>query len=191
MTRIDPAGALLAGVSILYPLTAALAVRWLGPGWVVLALCALLAARALIKPARRAVPAPLTLGLLAVAATIGLVALRDQTLAVRLYPACMNAAMLAAFGASLIKGPSMIERFARIAEPELPETAVAYTRRVTWVWVGFFIVNGSIAAWTAFYADWSLWTLYNGLITYIAIGALFVGELLTRTLARRRAAGHS
>jgi uncharacterized membrane protein len=187
MTRIDPVGVLLAGVSILYPLTAALAVRWLGAGWVVLALCALLLLRALLPTARR-IPAGLTMGLLAVAAAMALVTLADKDLAVRLYPALMNAAMLAAFGASLVKGPSMIERFARLAEPDLPESGVRYTRAVTWIWVVFFVANGAIATWTALYADWGLWTLYNGLLAYIAMGLLAGGELLFRMLIRGRAA---
>jgi len=118
---------------------------------------------------------------------VGLVALYDHELSVRLYPALMNASMLAAFAQTLWRGPSMIERFARLAEPNLPESGVRYTRLVTWVWVVFFIVNGAIAAWTAFYADWPLWTLYNGLIAYIAMGVLFAGEWLVRPLVRRAA----
>ena len=74
----------------------------------------------------------------------------------------------------------VVSDFARIVEPELPESGVRYTRAVTWVWCGFFAVNGAIATWTALYADWPLWTLYNGLIAYIAIAVLFAGEMLVR-----------
>jgi uncharacterized membrane protein len=28
-------------------------------------------------------------------------------------------------------------------EPDLPDAAVPYTRKVTWVWVGFFVFNGA------------------------------------------------
>jgi uncharacterized membrane protein len=99
----------------------------------------------------------------------------------------MNASMLAAFAQTLWRGPSMIERFARLVEPELPECGVRYARTVTWIWVLFFIVNGAIAVWTALYATWTAWTLYNGLIAYIAMGVLFGGEWLVRPLARRAA----
>jgi uncharacterized membrane protein len=136
---------------------------------------------------KRHIPLALTIGLLIVAGAVALIALYDRTLSVRLYPAFMNAAMLAAFAQSLWRGPSMIERFARIAEPDLPESGVRYTRIVTWVWTVFFAINGAIAAWTAVYADWDTWTLYNGIIAYIAIGALLGGEFLARPFVRRAA----
>jgi uncharacterized membrane protein len=186
MRRIDASALLLAAVSIIYPLVAALAVRHVGPGWVVGALCALLVARSALG-LHNAVPGALTYALLFVAGGVALVALVDQELSVRLYPALMNAAMLAAFALSLRRGPSMIERFARIAEPDLPESGVRYTRKVTWVWVFFFLGNGLVAAWTAVYADWRVWTLYNGVIAYVGIGALIVGEWIVRPLARRAA----
>jgi uncharacterized membrane protein len=103
----------------------------------------------------------------------------------RLYPAFMNAAMLLAFAQTLISPPSMIERFARLVEPDLPESGVRYTRAVTWIWVGFFIVNGAIAGYTAVYSSWETWTLYNGVVAYVAMGALFLGEFLVRPFFRR------
>ncbi|MGH6952118.1 MAG: hypothetical protein ACREH4_14745, partial [Vitreimonas sp.] len=169
----------------LYPLLAALAVRAFGPGWVVLGLLVLLALRGLLG-VKRGAPGGLTFALLFVAAAVALAALYDRELSVRLYPAFMNAAMLAAFAHTLWRGPSMIERFARLVEPDLPESGVRYTHAVTGVWCGFFLVNGAVAVWTAFYADWTLWTLYNGLIAYVAIATLFVGELLVRPFFRGR-----
>lgn len=185
MRKVDASALIFAGVSILYPLLAALAVRALGPGWVVAGLFALLALRAFTS-LRQHVPGGLTYGLLFVAGAVAAAALYDRELSVRLYPAFMNAAMLVAFGMTLWRGPSMIERFARLVEPELPESGVRYTRAVTWVWCAFFLVNGAIAAWSALFASWSTWTLYNGVIAYIAIGALFLGEMfLVRPHFRR------
>lgn len=185
MRRVDAPALIFAGVSIFYPVLAAVAVNAFGPGWVLLGLMALLALRG-VAGFKRGVPGGLTYALLFVAAAMALAALYDRELSVRLYPAFMNATMLAAFGLTLWRGPSMIERFARIVEPELPESGVRYTRAVTWVWCGFFAVNGAIATWTALYADWPLWTLYNGLIAYIAIAVLFAGEMLVRPFFRGR-----
>lgn len=187
MRKVDASALVFAGVSILYPLVASFAVRSFGPGWVVAALCVLLAARGLLG-LKNKIPAALTYGLLAVAIGVGLVALYDRELSVRLYPAFMNAAMLIAFAETLVRPPSMIERFARLHEPDLPESGVRYTRAVTWVWAAFFAINGAIAVWTALYADWSTWTLYNGVIVYIAMGALFAGEFIVRPFARRAGA---
>lgn len=96
------------------------------------------------------------------------------------YPVFMNALMLMVFTASLVKPPSVIERLARLRHPDLPPEGVLYTRRVTQVWCGFFAVNGAIAAWTAFAASREIWVIYNGLISYLLMGALFAGEWLFR-----------
>jgi uncharacterized membrane protein len=185
MRKVDPSAVVFAGVSILYPVLAVIAVHTVGPGWVLLGLLAFLGIRAAFG-LQRGVPGGLTYALLFVAAAMALAALYDRELSVRLYPAFMSATMLAAFGATLWRGPSMIERFARLVEPNLPESGVQYTRKVTWVWCLFFVVNGAIAVWTALYADWRAWTLYNGLISYLAMGVLFAGEMLVRPFFRRR-----
>jgi len=96
------------------------------------------------------------------------------------YPVFINALMLSVFAASLLRPPSVIERLARLRHPDLPPEGVTYTRRVTQVWCGFFVVNGGIAAWTAFAASREVWVLYNGLIAYLLMGALFAGEWLFR-----------
>lgn len=55
------------------------------------------------------------------------------------YPVVVNAVMLAVFGGSLRSTMPIVERLARLQEPDLPEKAVRYTRRVTQVWCLFFI----------------------------------------------------
>ncbi len=96
------------------------------------------------------------------------------------YPIFMNVLMFSLFAASLLRPPSVIERLARLRHSDLPPEGVVYTRRVTLVWCGFFIVNGAIAAWTALAASRETWALYNGLISYLLMGALFAGEWLFR-----------
>ena len=107
-------------------------------------------------------------------------------LPLKLYPVLVNAALLGAFAYSLVCPPSMIERVARLREPQLPQRAIVYTRRVTQVWCAFFIVNGSLALWTALYASAALWSLYNGLIAYLLIGLLLAGEYCVRGFVKRR-----
>lgn len=110
---------------------------------------------------------------------------------VKLYPLVMNAFLLAGFGYSLYRPPEMIWRFAQVQDPSLkyaPNQAEIrlYTRRVTGVWCGFFVLNGSIAAWTALAAPEELWALYNGVFSYIAIGTLIAAEWVFRHLAGPR-----
>jgi len=109
----------------------------------------------------------------------------NSALPLKLYPVMVNVVLLLVFAASLRHPPSIAERLARLREPELPAAAVAYTRRVTQVWCGFFIVNGSLAALTALLGSDRAWALYNGLIAYLAMGALMAGEFLVRRRVRR------
>ena len=102
-----------------------------------------------------------------------------------LYPVAVSFSLLFVFGRSLIHPPSMVERIARLSEPDLPPQGVRYTRQVTWVWCGFFALNGAIALATVF-ASREYWALYNGLVSYILMGLLFVIEWLIRGWIRRR-----
>ena len=104
----------------------------------------------------------------------------------RWYPSLICALLLAAFGLSLKFGPPMIERIARVTEPDLPPVAVRYTRKVTWLWVVFFLVNGTVSGLLAKWGPLSWWTFYNGILAYSVMGVLFLGEWLLRQRLRRR-----
>lgn len=104
----------------------------------------------------------------------------NELLTLRFYPAIANAAMLLLFSWTLLSPPSLIERIAKIQHPNLPPEGIVYTRRVTEVWCAFFIVNGGIAFATALWGSFELWSLYNGLIAYLLMGLLFVGEYIVR-----------
>ena len=183
--RLDLPSAILAGFSILYPLIAIAAVRTVGAGAAVVIVIALLGAR-LLLPVLRGVPVSMSLALLPVLIALAIVAGFDRQLSIRLYPVFMNVAMLAAFGSTLWKPPSMAERFARMFEPDLPESGVRYTRKVTYVWMAFFSVNGAIALWSVLQPGWTAWLLYNGFIAYVAAGLLFAAEYLVRRRVRLR-----
>lgn len=102
------------------------------------------------------------------------------------YPVLINVTLLILFSYSLLRPPSIIERLARLQEPELPDSGVLYTRKVTYVWCVFFLVNGSIAAVTITIGrDW--WALYNGVIAYLLMGALFLAEWVIRQRVRKHA----
>jgi uncharacterized membrane protein len=110
----------------------------------------------------------------------------DGLLPLRLYPVMVNAALLSVFIASLINPPSMIERLARIREPNLPVCAINYTRRVTQVWCIFFVANGAIALITALWSSPACWIIYNGVIAYLLMGFLFAGEHVVRSRFKRQ-----
>jgi uncharacterized membrane protein len=117
------------------------------------------------------------LGLASASASI---AVTNSELMLRFYPALVNLGLLAAFGATLARGPSMIERFARMQEPDLDARGVAYTRRVTQLWCGFFVLNGAFSAYTACAFSRDGWALYNGALAYGLVGVLLAGEFAWR-----------
>jgi uncharacterized membrane protein len=102
----------------------------------------------------------------------------------RWYPTLISLFLLLTFGLSLVYGPPVVERIARVREPDLPAAAIPYTRKVTWVWVGFFVFNAVVSAVLTLWAPLKWWTLYNGLIVYFIMGPLFVGEWLLRKRLR-------
>ncbi|NRA53015.1 MAG: hypothetical protein HRU23_02620 [Gammaproteobacteria bacterium] len=110
----------------------------------------------------------------------------EQQFGILFYPVAISSVMLVTFAGSLIKGPSVIETFARLTEPNLDAHGVRYTRKVTIVWCMFFIINASIALYTALFASLADWTLYNGFISYILMGSLMGGEFIVRHIVRRK-----
>jgi uncharacterized membrane protein len=114
-----------------------------------------------------------------------LLAITGQAQLLRWYPVLISALLFTAFGLSLIYGPPFIERFARMHNPNLPPAAIAYTRKVTWVWMAFFAFNGGMSLALSLWAPLRWWTLYNGVIAYVLLGLLFAIEWLCRQRLRR------
>ncbi|KXO86131.1 Clp protease [Acinetobacter venetianus] len=102
----------------------------------------------------------------------------------KLYPVGMSLGALLIFALTLYKPPSMIERFARLVEPDLPESGVEWTRKVTIVWCIFFSFNASIALATVFVPT-QIWVIYNGFVSYVLMGLLFLGEFILRKRHQR------
>jgi uncharacterized membrane protein len=100
-------------------------------------------------------------------------------------PAVTSFFLLAVFAVSLAFPPNIIERIARAQEPNLHQEGAQYCRRVCFVWIAFLAANGTIALDSTFRSvQW--WSLYNGLISYLLIGALFCAEYLCRLRIKRR-----
>ncbi|NSX04377.1 hypothetical protein [Cupriavidus gilardii] len=181
--RVSPRMLLAGAATLLYPLIVYAGLRHASPRVMAFALVGVALMRAGTlrgKPAWIAMVAAALL--LAVA-----VFLSGETLPLKLYPALVNGVMLAVFGWSLLHPPTVVERIARLREPDLPPSGVAYTRRVTIAWCLFFVFNGVLALATAWWASDAVWALYNGGIAYLLIGLMFAGEWLLRrrVLARK------
>lgn len=154
------------------------------PRWLALLLVGMALMRAAFSRERLWLVAAFGAMVLAVASFWG-----NQVLPLKLYPLLVNVVLLCVFSISLAYPPTVIERLARMQEPDLPPAGVAYTRRVTQVWCGFFVVNGAISLLTVFWATDAGWALYNGMVSYLLMGVLFVGEWMLRKRIKA-GAGH-
>ncbi|WP_338867081.1 hypothetical protein [Myxococcus stipitatus] len=181
MKHLRPA--LLAVLSLAYPLLVYSGLGRFEPRWMALPLVGMAVIRAVATRERVWLVTAAGALVLAGASMLG-----NHALPLKLYPVLVNAMLLSVFATSLVYPPSVIERLARLREPELPPSGVAYTRKVTQVWCGFFVLNGGIALATAVWGSDAAWALYNGLISYGLMGLLFAGEWLVR---RRVRAGHA
>lgn len=166
-------------LTLAYPALVYLSLGHLEPRWLALLLVALALLRAAATRDR--------MWLLAAAGGLLLAGggmISNALMPLQLYPVLVNAVLLVVFGSSLVFPPTVIERLARLREPDLPEAGVRYTRKVTWLWCGFFACNGGIALGTALWASPAVWALYNGVIAYLLMGLLFAGEWLVRQRVR-------
>ncbi len=110
------------------------------------------------------------------------VLLQHEGTALQIYPLLVSAGLFVVFAGSLLTKKSMIERFASLYEKNISPSKQAYMRCVTQLWCGFFIVNFGISAYTWLAMSLTAWTWYNGIISYVLIGLLFVVEYAYRRL---------
>ena len=171
-------------LAAVYPFIVFFGLSHLGPFWLGLILALLIVARLVLTGQVRTLGGRLAMAVL----VLFLAALwwRNDETVLRFYPVLVNMGLLLAFGLSLIYPPTLIERGLKLAGREVPDHAIPYLRVVTGVWCAFFIVNGSIAAWTAIAAPLGFWTLYNGLYSYLLIGLLLGGEFVVRHFYKKR-----
>jgi acyl-coenzyme A synthetase/AMP-(fatty) acid ligase/uncharacterized membrane protein len=109
----------------------------------------------------------------------------NQTIFLKLYSVVISVTFLFVFGSTLFQPPNIIFRFATLQDKSikgsLAEKRVeSYCRKVTVAWCLFFICNGSIAAFTAFFCSDEVWSIYNGGISYVLMGLMFAVEFIIR-----------
>jgi len=176
----------LAVVTLAYPVVVYASLGRFEPRWLALLLVAVAMMRLVFG---RTVA---TWGVVAVAVALATVTwIGNALMPLKLYPVAVNAFMLIMFATTLIRPPSAIERLARLSEPDLPEGAVVYTRHVTMVWCTFFLINGSMALYTAVWGTEAQWALYNGAISYALMGVIAAIEWLVRQRVRGRHGKHA
>lgn len=96
------------------------------------------------------------------------------------YPVIMSLGMSLLFFSTVFYPPTLIEIFANIYSAPGIIISKIYCKKLTIIWGCFGIINAAIAFITVWLHNLTLWTLYNGLLSYCLMGLLFFGEMLYR-----------
>ena len=168
-------------LSICYPLLVflSLAVFHFPIRVVALSIMAVAAALFLVHQKRKSIT-PLLMASIAI-----LVLVTGSERVLRFYPVLVNLVMLLTFALSIHGEESIVFVFAKLADKRIEHHCAKgsirrYCRIVTLVWCAFFVINGTIALITTLCPSQGLWVIYNGLVAYILIGIMFIGEFIVR-----------
>ncbi len=109
----------------------------------------------------------------------------QKSVFLKIYPVAVSAVFLFVFAGTLFFPPTIVFRLATFADKTISGSAFeekveSYCKKVTLVWCGFFLTNGTIAFCTVFFADDKIWSLYNGGISYVVMGLIFAIEFFIR-----------
>ncbi len=175
--------------TLAYPLAIYLGLRWAAPRTLAIIIAALLLLR--LAAAHKSAPSEtrrLFLLGIPIVLILGLAALFQDGRYFLFVPSLISFAILVSFGRSLLEryGPPMVETFARIQDPDLPDNEVPYCRRLTGVWCVFLAANTLTALGFALFGSIEAWALYTGLLAYLLMGSLFAGEYVYRAWKFRR-----
>lgn len=178
-------------LGIAYPVLIFMALSWLEPRQIALAILALTGLRFFLsRPALGAqVMKEVWVLSVCVVAVVGITAAFNDPIGFMMTPVLVNAVFLGSFGLSLRSDRPMVERFARLQVEGLSDDEVRYCRSVTWIWCAFFVANGSICLHLALARELEIWALYTGLVSYVLMGMLFAGEYVYRHWRFRRYVG--
>jgi Predicted membrane protein len=92
-------------------------------------------------------------------------------------PIVIDLALCGVFASTLRHGREpLISRFARAEQGTLTPELTRYTRNLTRIWSGLFMLMALFAAGLARWGSFAAWSVFTGGISYALIGALFLGE---------------
>lgn len=171
---------LIGGVTLGYPFLVWYSLDYFQPRTLALALAAIFLLRMLIKNPGANSNGPLLKLAPFCLLFLLLIALLNETRWLLGYPVLVSLLFFGVFAHSLLYPPTVVERLARLEDPDLPAKGVAYTRKVTWAWSVFFLCNAAVSQATVWYGDRWLWSFYNGGLFYVLMGLLMGVEMLIR-----------
>lgn len=111
-------------------------------------------------------------------AVIGIFHFTDFIL-LKYYPPVMNFCLFFIFFSSLFQKRTVIQKIALASDPDSNEAVMKYTRNLTYIWAVFTFLNFLISVVTVFMSE-KIWALYNGFISYLLVGIIFIIEYIVR-----------
>lgn len=104
---------------------------------------------------------------------------------VKFYPVVINFMLFLMFFVSSFAKETVIQKFAKLTEPNIKLKAFEYTRKLTYVWAGFTFLNFLVSFITVFLSQ-KVWALYNGFISYMLVGSFFAIEYIIRVRFKKK-----
>jgi uncharacterized membrane protein len=174
-------------VIALYPLIVLLGLTYLDVRWTALLLAVLLGRRFVSQLfGARETSIPILIQIGGTAALLAGAAWSGSELFLRLTPFGISLLFFFQFATSLRPGSApIIERFARLARPDLPAENAMYCRRLTQIWLGVFAGNSTLVLAAAFVPDKGVWALLVGPASYLYLGGFLTVEYVYRKLRFR------
>jgi uncharacterized membrane protein len=107
-----------------------------------------------------------------------------QTLTAKILPVLVQLTLMVFFGRGLFgdKEQTFIERVVRLQFPESPPAVSVYCRQLNWVWTVFFAGNALLCTLLAIWGNGYWWAFYNGVLIYVLMGVLGMGEYIYRRI---------
>lgn len=120
--------------------------------------------------------------LLAIALLLG--AYYVQTLTAKILPVLVQLTLMVFFGRGLFgdKELTFIERVVRLQFPDSPPAISVYCRQLSLIWTAFFATNALISTSLAIWGSGFWWAFYNGVLIYVLMGILGIGEYIYRRI---------
>ena len=163
-------------VLFLYPVIVVVGITYLGVRWTALLILVLLGRRIIgLVITNKEGTRIILYQVIAMAVIVGVAAASKSHFALRVAPFMISLTFISSFAGSM-RGVPIIERFARLAEPDLSEEEVRYCRKLTKAWMGVLAANSVLVFSAAFVEDKILWTILVGPVSYALLGSAFLVE---------------
>lgn len=104
-------------------------------------------------------------------------------------PTLFNLLLAWMFGSTLRSGQTPLigvfatierQQILKLNEVALPAEIASYTRKLTLIWTLLFILMAAVASLLAISGETAWWAIFTGVISYLLVSILFIGEYFLR-----------